>query len=140
MKKIFLGLCCIAPLLLSCSFDLAPASSSVSVAMSETETERVYAMYKANGGNLSYQEWLASIKGEPGADGTSIRSGRGVPQPSLGRDGDVYIDFGSFDFYVRASGSWFLVEPDGLGGAVETNGTWTTRRSMGFRASRLWGR
>ena len=25
-----------------------------------------------------------------------------------------------------ASGSWFLAEPDGFGGAVETNGTWTT--------------
>ena len=24
------------------------------------------------------------------------------------------------------SGSWFLAEPDGFGGAVETNGTWTT--------------
>ena len=113
MKKIILGLCCIAPLLLSCSFGSAPssdpASTSVSVALSETETERVYAMYKANGGNLSYQEWLASIKGEPGADGTSIRSGRGVPQPTLGHDGDVYIDFADFDFYIRVSGSWILI-------------------------------
>ena len=113
MKKIILGLCCIAPLLLSCSFGSTPssdpASTSVSVALSETETERVYAMYKANGGNLSYQEWLASIKGEPGADGTSIRSGRGVPQPTLGHDGDVYIDFADFDFYIRVSGSWILI-------------------------------
>ena len=129
MKKTILGLACVTPLLLSCSFGglnitvqpassdspissgapASSASSSVSVMMSENETERIYALYKANGGNLSYQEWLASVKGEPGADGTSIRSGRGVPQSSLGRDGDVYIDFDSLDFYLRASGFWTLV-------------------------------
>lgn len=55
--------------------------------------------------------------------------------------GGVSVVSGTFLSGVwDASGSWFLVEPDGLGGAVETNGTWTTRRSMGFRASRLWGR
>ncbi len=44
--------------------------------------------------------------GTDGQDGKSVLSGKGVPASSLGTDGDSYIDTETFDFYVKASGTW----------------------------------
>ncbi len=79
---------------------------------SNEEIYAVYEAYKANGGELSYEDWLASIKGEKGdkgdkgADGYSLLTGRGEPSSSLGKDGDSYIDLDTYDYYVRTNGSW----------------------------------
>ena len=44
--------------------------------------------------------------GENGEDGNSVRTGKGVPASTLGKDGDSYIDTETFDFYVKADGKW----------------------------------
>ena len=73
----------------------------------------VYESYKSNGGTLDYNTWLDSIKGKDGTngkdgvngkdgkDGTSILTGEGAPLDKNGKDGDVYIDTASFDFYSK---------------------------------------
>ena len=78
----------------------------------------VYESYKSNGGTLDYNTWLDSIKGKDGTngkdgvngkdgkDGTSILTGEGAPLDKNGKDGDVYIDTASFDFYSKKDGKW----------------------------------
>ncbi len=58
--------------------------------------------------------WIlkGNIKGEKGNDGVdgkdgkSILSGEGIPESSLGNNGDSYIDTSNYDFYVKKDGSW----------------------------------
>lgn len=69
----------------------------------DSQIYEVYKAYLNNGGELSYTEWLATVKGE---DGTSLLTGEGVPASTLGKDGDTYIDLSTFDLYTKASGAW----------------------------------
>ena len=46
------------------------------------------------------------IQGEKGSDGCSVLTGTGVPDSSLGKDGDSYIDLSSYNYYVKENGSW----------------------------------
>lgn len=63
----------------------------------------IYEKYLANGGELTYEQWLESIKGE---NGTSILTGHGIPSSLLGGDGDSYIDVDTWDFYTKNNGVW----------------------------------
>ncbi len=45
-------------------------------------------------------------KGTDGSDGLSILSGKGIPDNSLGKDGDSYIDTSTFDYYSKNDGVW----------------------------------
>ena len=40
----------------------------------EAKIKEIYALYLANGGSLSYEQWLSSIKGEDGEDGKDGKS------------------------------------------------------------------
>ena len=88
-------------------------SSSVSDSgNADPEILAVYKAYAANGGTLSYDDWLASIKGEKGdagANGSSVYTGMGAPAAALGVNGDSYIDTSSFDYYVKENGVWVKV-------------------------------
>ena len=123
----FLPLLAVAAMLLT-GCDERNASSPVTSnntgnSVSETsnvnsDIYRVYQAYLANGGELSYEEWLASIKGEKGdkgdkgdtgasgKDGSSVRTGNGTPDVSLGNNGDSYIDLDTWDYYVKTDGAW----------------------------------
>lgn len=46
--------------------------------------------------------------GEDGKDGSSVLTGEGAPETTLGKDGDSYIDLGTWDYYVKEGGSWVL--------------------------------
>lgn len=81
----------------------SPAVSSETPIVDEAKMRDVYRLYVADGGELSYEEWLATIKGEAGA---SLLTGRGVPSAALGNDGDSYIDTSTWDFYSKANGVW----------------------------------
>lgn len=48
-------------------------------------------------------------QGEPGKDGTSLLTGNGSPANETGKNGDSYIDLDTWDFYVKASGSWMHI-------------------------------
>ena len=106
--------------LASCSNEPAPAaktsvytteSSSATSAASEKETEiaAIYKLYLANGGEMTYEQWLATIKGEPGKDGTALRHGNGAPSPAFGNDGDSYIDLDTWDYYLKTNGAWIKI-------------------------------
>ena len=79
-----------------------PAQANTSVVDKDEDIKKIYKLYLDNGGTLSYEEWLATIKGEPGKDGTSIRHGQGTPAQTLGNDGDSYIDMNVIEsrYYV----------------------------------------
>ena len=44
--------------------------------------------------------------GADGKDGTSVRTGNGVPNNALGEDGDSYINLDNWDYYVKEEGAW----------------------------------
>lgn len=46
--------------------------------------------------------------GDKGLDGTSCRTGKGVPNDNLGIDGDSYIDLDTWDYYLKLSGVWIM--------------------------------
>lgn len=110
---------------------LMTSCDSTSSSVSKDEIHQVYDSYVANGGTLSYEEWLASIKGtlkgekgdkgdagkngsdgkdgkdgSDGKDGYSLLSGEGEPSSSLGKDGDSYVDVSTWDYYTKKDGSW----------------------------------
>ncbi len=57
---------------------------------------------------LSYEEWLASVKGEKGEDGNGWHYGNGTPSQALGKDGDLYLDYATWNVYTKDGGSWTL--------------------------------
>ena len=75
--------------LLSLTLSLASCGEETPSSSLDDEIHQIYAAYQENGGTLSYEEWLSSIKGEkgdpgekgekgedgkPGKDGTSVTS------------------------------------------------------------------
>ncbi|GEM_PF-1035037 len=104
----------------SISSDQPSESSSIdSSAQSgeKDEIQKVYDLYVKNvsaSGEvpLSYEEWLATIKGEKGDtgpkgdSGASVLTGEGAPLSTKGKDGDSYIDLLTWDFYIKVNGVW----------------------------------
>ena len=76
-----------------------PEVSSVTPATSidnrDPRIVNIYEMYLASGGNLSYEEWLASVRGKDGKDGHS-------PEVTIGDNGNWFID--GNDTGVKAEG------------------------------------
>ena len=74
----------------------------------------IYQLYLNQGGDLTYEEWLKSIKGEKGdtgpagADGTSLLTGNGAPSADQGKTGDSYIDLSNWDFFIKENSGWVL--------------------------------
>jgi len=54
----------------------------------ESKIHEIYELYKANGGTLSYEEWLASIKGDKGDQGPKGDTGATGPQGPQGEPGE----------------------------------------------------
>lgn len=87
-------------------------NTTTSISDLEYAIQQVYLKYQASGGSLTYEEWLESIKGEPGQngkDGTSIKTGQGVPSTSIGNNGDSYIDIENWNYYLKSNDSWILL-------------------------------
>ena len=63
-----------------------------------------YTITFTNGDTFTY----TVTNGADGKDGTSIRTGNGVPHVSLGSDGDSYINLDNWDYYVKEDGAWVL--------------------------------
>lgn len=66
----------------------------------------IYLLYKTSGGTMTYEEWLASIKG---ADGFSLLNGTTDPTLLIGNNGDTYINTTSWDVFVKNGGVWSKV-------------------------------
>ena len=49
-------------------------------------------------------------KGDKGEDGTSFRTGASAPKDDLGKEGDAYLDFLTYDLYIKDSlKGWVLI-------------------------------
>lgn len=103
--------------LTACGGGSKPTSNSpttnadISNPATDNEIREIYELYQQNGGELTYEEWLATIKGdsgEPGKDGSSILTGNGAPDSTLGNNGDCYINLDTWDYYVKENNSWIL--------------------------------
>ncbi|MDD5932958.1 MAG: InlB B-repeat-containing protein [bacterium] len=44
--------------------------------------------------------------GEAGKDGASFLTGTGAPADDTGKDGDSYLDYSTWDFYIKSNGAW----------------------------------
>ena len=123
--KMLIGLALLPFVLSGCS--LVPQNSDnneeqkTDVDDRDPEIVKIYEKYLANGGTLSYEEWLKSIKGEKGdqgepgkdgkdgvdgKDGYSVLTGQGQPSVAVGKNGDSYIDLSTWDYYVKENGYW----------------------------------
>lgn len=84
-------------------------SASDTQEVGDTRIKDIYSLYRANGGEMTYEEWLQSIKGKDGRDGKdgcSLLTGHGVPSESEGKTGDSYINLDTWDFFVKATNGW----------------------------------
>jgi hypothetical protein len=81
-------------------------SSSFSSSEVSDERYQIYLLALNAGFTGTYQDWLDSIRG---ADGTSILSGNNDPTGDVGRNGDVYVNTTSWDFFVKVGGVWTKV-------------------------------
>lgn len=107
--KLLLGLGLLSLLITGCGQKREqPAENNGEEQEQNDQIYEIYKLYASNGGQLSYEEWLQTIKGAPGADGLSLLTGNGLPNASLGKDGDSYIDFMTWNYYIKANGSWTL--------------------------------
>ncbi len=99
---------------------------------SDSDIREVYSLYVASAeesGNepMTYEEWLASIKGKDGApgkdgtpgkngengkDGSSFLHGEGAPDAADGKAGDLYLDVLTGDLYEKDANGW-STEPVG---------------------------
>ena len=70
------------------------------------EAYQIYRLYVAEGGDMTYEEWLASIKG---ADGASLLGGESDPDATMGKNGDTYVNTSSWDVFVKSGGAWIKV-------------------------------
>lgn len=137
MKKAnHLALAVLSLALSACSLPQASTSGSIATVFdSDTanQVEAIYQIYVKNASSksqtpLSYEDWLASIKGEkgdPGKNGTSLLTGRGEPSANTGANGDSYIDLDTWNFYTKASGSWSLA--GNISGANQGDGAATIK-------------
>ncbi len=92
MKKKFLIVALAAMSMCLEACNSSPQSNNTSTDDTSVVNEDIYAVYRlyqASGGTMTYEEWLASIKG---ADGSSLLNGATNPDSSLGNNGDTYIN------------------------------------------------
>lgn len=63
----------------------------------------IYQLYKVAGGTMSYQEWLDTIRG---ADGSQFYADGVDPNDASGKDGDVFVNIASWNFFLKIGGHW----------------------------------
>ena len=96
----FVGLALAGMLLTGCNF---PNNSQANQSAGVYRQQEIYKLYAANGGTMTYEEWLDTVKG---ADGATFLAGQGAPSANDGKNGDIYVDTASWDFYLKISGAW----------------------------------
>ncbi len=101
----------------ACSFDLFNPNPPQGETPQDAEIREIYDLYVENCAEsgetaLTYEAWLSSIKGEKGEQGEKGETGNGwlygsgAPAPSLGRNGDLYLDYASWEVYIKDNGTW----------------------------------
>ncbi len=83
----------------------------------DPEIRAVYELYvkscaAENTEPKTYEEWLKSIQGAKGDQGDKGETGNGwlygngAPASTLGRNGDLYLDYSSWNVYTKDNGTW----------------------------------
>ena len=67
------------------------------------EKQQLFQLYAAAGGTMTYDEWLASVRG---ADGSSLLADRRNPTDADGKNGDVFVNIETWDLFLKVGGSW----------------------------------
>ena len=97
-KKLFAGVALAAMLLTTgCN------SSSNNNQPGTYRQQDIYQLYKAAGGGMSYEEWLSTIRG---ADGSQFYADGVDPDDASGKDGDIFVNIASWNFFLKIGGSW----------------------------------
>lgn len=103
-KRFLLVLLALFSMTLSGCVNAAPTSTNnYSQFIENEEQQKIFALYKAAGGEMTYDEWLNSIRG---ADGSSILYGMIDPEVSQGKNGDVFINASSWDVFIKNGNAW----------------------------------
>ena len=55
------------------------------------------------------EQGIQGPKGEDGEDGSSFLTGNGEPTPSIGKDGDTYLDLLTYKLYSKSNGTWSFI-------------------------------
>ena len=75
----------------------------------ETIQYQIYKLAKESGKTeLSYEDWLISIKGENGKDGSTWLVGSSTPLVSEGKNGDLYFNSSNQSIYIKDNNVWIL--------------------------------
>ena len=97
-KKLFVGLAMMGLLLTGCN-----GAKSGSNEPGQYRPQDIYALYRNAGGEMTYEQWLETVKG---ADGAAFYADAGVPAATAGKDGDMYLNLENWDLYLKLRGSW----------------------------------
>lgn len=97
------------------AFSLGACNPSTSATTPKDKQYEIYLRAKESGYSGTYEEWLASIKGEKGEagkdgqdgkDGTTWLTGTGAPDANKGKSGDFYLDTSTFTLYQKGDTGW----------------------------------
>ena len=100
-SKMFVALALAGMLMTGCNFN--GPNASINSRAGTYEKQQIWQMYKAAGGEMSYDEWLDSIKG---VDGTSFLADTRDPSDADGKNGDVFVNISTWDLFIKVGGAW----------------------------------
>ena len=100
-KMLFASVIAAAMMLTACNF--GPSSDNSGNNSGNFRQQDIYQLYKAAGGEMSYEEWLESIRG---ADGSTFRAGTTDPANTDGNNGDIYVNTTTWDVFLKIGGAW----------------------------------
>ena len=100
-SKMFVALALAGMVLTGCNF--AGPNASINSRAGTYEKQQIWQLYKAAGGEMTYDEWLASVKG---ADGAQLLADTRDPSDADGKNGDVFVNISSWDLFIKVGGAW----------------------------------
>ena len=100
VSKLLVSLALSGMLMTACNF---PNNSQANQSAGVYKQQEIYQLYAAAGGTKNYEEWLESVKG---ADGATFLAGAKDPTATDGKNGDVFVNTATWDFFVKVGGAW----------------------------------
>ena len=98
ISKLFVGLALSGLLLTGCNFNMNNDANAAIF-----REQEIYKLYVADGGTMTYEQWLDSVRG---ADGSVFLAGTSDPAASDGKNGDIYVNTASWDVFLKIGGAW----------------------------------
>ena len=102
-KKLFVGVALAAMLLSGCN---GTSASSAPYSPGQVKQQDIYELYKLAGGEMTYEEWLTTVKG---ADGAAFYADGVDPVDTAGKEGDVFMNIATWDLFLKLDGTWHKI-------------------------------